>query len=68
MSDIQELIHRTTMIAYAQGMATERERISKLIRLETFEPSESNPHPSYDILVVEGVREQLLELINGDKN
>lgn len=34
MSDIQDLIHRSTMLAYEQGVKTEKERAIKMLQQE----------------------------------
>jgi hypothetical protein len=63
MSEMQELIHRTTMIAYEKGKEQENIRIIKLIENERLVTSMDNMNAIYDKLVFEGIREQLLELI-----
>lgn len=67
MSDIQELIHRTTMIAYEQGVKDTEERLVKLIKSEKLEITPGNPRAGYDLLVFEGIKEQLIELLQGEQ-
>lgn len=63
MSEIQELIHRSTMIAYDQGVRDTETRIIELIKSEKLEISRENPRAGYDLLVFEGIKEQLIELL-----
>ena len=66
MSDIQELIHRSTMIAYDQGVRDTEERMVQLIKSEKLTITPGNPRAGYDLLVFEGIKEQLIDMLKGE--
>ena len=71
MSDIQELIHKTSMDCIEKGQGMERERIIKLlddksteIQFEAIGSSHSSA--SYALIIARGL-EYAIELIKGEK-
>jgi hypothetical protein len=67
MSDIQDLIHKTSMDCIERGKIVERERIVKLV-IEYFPPCYCNQYEPPRICIHRDIAQELSALIKGDTN